>query len=116
VHYLADDDLFVPDRFAIFDALFADPRVVVGYGQLVYIDRAEEPTGKTQYFETLDDPFCVLDQNQVAHRRLVFDDIPAWPEVDHFASDGGFFRTMSRRWPFRGIERVVGRKRLHDIS
>ena len=116
VHYLADDDRFALDRFAIFDELFADPDVVVGYGRLVYIDGAGDPTGEARYFERVDDPFCVLDQNQVAHRRLVFERIPAWAEVDHLASDGEFFRAMRRVWLFCGIDRVVGYKRLHGLN
>ena len=116
VHYLADDDRFALDRFAIFDELFADPDVVVGYGRLVYIDGAGDPTGETRYFESVDDPFNVLDQNQVAHRRLVFERIPAWAEVDHLASDGEFFRAMRSVWLFCGIDRVVGYKRLHGLN
>ena len=31
-------------------------------------------------------------------------------------SDGEFLRAMSGRWPFRGIDRVVGCKRMHDLN
>jgi RimJ/RimL family protein N-acetyltransferase len=116
VHYLADDDLFDVTRFEIFDELFSNPDVVVGYGRLVYVDAAGHPTGETRYFESIGDPLYALDQNQVAHRRLVFDRVPAWAEVDHYASDGEFFRAMRSVWPFCGIDRVVGYKRLHGLN
>ena len=116
VHYLADDDLFAVNRFEIFDALFADPVIVVGYGRLLYIDADGAPTGESRYSERVEDPRCVLDQNQVAHRAQVFEHVPGWTEVDHYESDGEFFRALSRRWPFHGVDRVVGSKRLHALN
>ena len=117
VHYLAADDLFAPERFEIFDALFADPAVVVAYGRLDYVDRQGVLTGETRYFDTVADPYAVLDQNQVAHRRLAFDHVATWDEVDeNFAADGAFFRRLSALWPFHGIDRVVGYKRRHELN
>lgn len=116
VHYLADDDLFAVNRFEVFDELFADPAVVVGYGRLLYVDASGTPTGETRYFERVESPRRVLDQNQVVHRAEVFEQIPRWTEADHYESDGAFFTALSRIWPFHGVDRVVGSKRLHALN
>lgn len=117
VHYLADDDYYAPEAFAAFDELFARPEVMVGYGRLVYVNRDRQPTGEQRYFAgPVHDPYCVLDHNQVAHRRSCFEQVPRWEEVEHgdYASDGRFFQALTRAYgPAYGIDRVVGYKRMH---
>jgi glycosyltransferase involved in cell wall biosynthesis len=117
VHYLADDDYYDAGAFAAFDELFARPEVMVGYGRLVYVSRDRQPTGEQRYFAgPVHDPYCVLDHNQVAHRRACFERVPSWEETDHgdYASDGRFFQALTRAYgPAHGIDRVVGYKRMH---
>jgi glycosyltransferase involved in cell wall biosynthesis len=118
VHYLADDDLFAPGRFRVFDEMFADPSVMVAYGRLAYIQRDGSPAGKTRYFPTVLDPMNVLDQNQVAHRRTALERVPRWPSIPpgEKASDGVFLRELSKYHAFHGRDALVGMKRLHDMN
>jgi glycosyltransferase involved in cell wall biosynthesis len=113
IHYLADDDWYDSARFAIFDELFNNPEAVVGYGRLTYVDGAGKPDGRTRYPAEMRDPNGVLDQMQVAHRRLVFDKIAGW-NPDAVPSDGCFLGNMSGFWKFNGVDRVVAYKRMHD--
>jgi glycosyltransferase involved in cell wall biosynthesis len=116
VHYLADDDWYDPQKFAVFETLFADPGIVAGYGRLVYVDGAGRPIGMTRYPESVSDPLGALDHNQVAHRRCVFERLPRWADAVDWASEGHFFRAVSRIWPFRGIDRVVAYKTEHGLN
>ena len=116
VHYLADDDWYDLRRFGVFDDLFSNPDIVAGYGRLNYADGNGTPLGLSRYFEVVSDPCQVLDQNQVAHRRLVFERIPKWPHAVDWASDGHFLREISRHWKFHGIDRLVAFKREHSMA
>lgn len=117
VHYLADDDYYVSGAFAAFDELFQRPEVMVGYGRLVYVTARGVPTGAERYFPgPVHDPYCVLDHNQVAHRRTCLERVPQWDptEIGDYASDGRFFRALTQAYgPAYGIDRLVGFKRLH---
>jgi spore maturation protein CgeD len=113
IHYLADDDWYDQLRFSIFDELFANPDVVVGYGRLTYVDGSGNPDGRTRFPEQVRDPNGVLDQMQVAHRRKIFEKIPEW-NPDAVPSDGCFLGNLSGLWRFHGVDRVVAYKRMHD--
>jgi spore maturation protein CgeD len=115
VHYLCDDDLFDVERFSIFDELFKDQRVVVGYGRLHYINLNGSLTGATRFFNSVPDPFGVLDMNQCVHRRETMEKVPGWRTVasDCYEGDAHFFRDLSKAWPFCGIDKVVAYKRVH---
>jgi glycosyltransferase involved in cell wall biosynthesis len=115
VHYLPDDDFFHESRFETFDSLFSNPGVFAGYGRLVYVNSEGIPLGPTRYPEGVSDPLGTLDQNQVAHRRGVFDRIPKWADAVDWASEGHFFRAVSRIWQFHGLDRVVAYKTEHDL-
>jgi glycosyltransferase involved in cell wall biosynthesis len=115
VHYLADDDWYDTRRFEAFNKLFSDPEVVVAYGRLIFVDVSGLPNGRTIYVDRVIDPCNVLDHNQVAHRRLVFEQIPKWADAIDYSSEGHFFRAMSHRWAFHGVDQVVAYKRLHTL-
>lgn len=115
VHYLPDDDFYHESRFEVFDMIFSNPEVFAGYGRLVYVNGEGSPLGATRYPESVTDPLGVLDQNQVAHRRQAFDRIPKWADAVDWASEGHFFRALSRIWKFHGLDRVVAFKTEHDL-
>lgn len=116
VHYLADDDWYAPQNFEAFDELFSRPDVVAGYGRLVYVDGEGRPLGMTRYPEQVSDPLGNLDHNQVAHRSQVFQVLPRWADAIDWASEGHFFRAVSTRWKFHGIDRVVAYKTEHSLN
>jgi spore maturation protein CgeD len=118
VHYLCDDDLYEKNRFSCFDDLFTDPRVMVGYGRLIYIYVDGKPTGETRYFDLIGDPFCKLDHNQFAHRRSTLFSVSRWehPEPPHYFGDGQYMRALSKIWPLVGVDRVVAYKRRHPFE
>ena len=115
VHYLPDDDFYNESRFEVFDAIFSNPEVSAGYGRLIYVNAEGIPLGPTRYADGVADPLGVLDQNQVAHRREVFERIPKWADAVDWASEGHFFRAVSRIWKFHGLDRVVAFKTEHDL-
>jgi len=115
VHYLADDDWYDTRRFEVFNELFSDDEIVVGYGRLIYVDVSGLPNGRTIYVDRVTDPCNVLDHNQVAHRKLVFDRFPRWADAIDYSSEGHFFRSMSQHWEFHGIDQVIAYKRLHSL-
>jgi glycosyltransferase involved in cell wall biosynthesis len=116
VHYLADDDWYAPGNFEAFDEVFSRDGVVAAYGRLEYYDGAGRHLGRTRYPESVDDPLGVLDHNQVAHGRIVFERIPRWADAFDYASEGHFFRAISRIWKFHGIDRIVANKTEHDLN
>lgn len=118
IHYLGDDDFYDPERFRIFDGLFQDPLVVVGYGILAFVDKEGRPTGDVIYRDVVDAPFCVLDHNQVAHRRRALDTLKGWEMLppDHFSPDGHFFMRLAWNWKFHGVKRTVAYKRRHSFN
>lgn len=116
VHYLADDDWYAPENFEAFNEVFSKEGVVAAYGRLEYFDGAGRPLGRTRYPEFVGDPLGVLDHNQVAHGRAVFERIPRWADAFDYASEGHFFRAISKIWKFYGIDRVVAFKTEHDLN
>lgn len=117
VHYLPDDDRFAPGRFEAFNAVFADPSVMVACGGMRYVDGAI--TSNAGIFPKADvrDPYCVLDQTQVAHRRECFAKVPRWPLADiAYAADGVFYRELCRAGygPIRAMPALVSLKRRHE--
>lgn len=118
VHYLADDDFYDPGRFRAFDKLFSDPRVVVGYGRLLYVHRNGQAYGRTLYPGRVDDPRGALDHNQVAHRRCAMEKTGLWDKMDYkeYDPDGQFFRKLRKHWPFVGTDAVVAYKREHALN
>jgi len=115
IHYLADDDWYDPMRFSVFDELFMNPEVVVGYGRLTYVDGCGVPDGRTRYPEQVLDPNGTLDQMQVVHRRKIFERIPEW-NPDAIPSDGCFLGNLSGLWRFHGVDKVVAYKRMHPLN
>lgn len=118
VHYLADDDFYDRNRFRIFEDLFKDPSVMVGYGRLYHVNQKGHLTGQSRYFPEVSDPWNTLDHNQVAHRRSVFDQVTGWGQGEFydFAPDGHFFRKLRALWPFHGIDKIVAYKRFHTMN
>jgi spore maturation protein CgeD len=120
VHYLADDDFYDERRLERFDALFQDERVTVGYGMLAYVDRAGCLTGEIRYPDRIEDPYRVLDHNQVVHQRSVLNECGLWPIIgeqnDQFAPDGHFFRKLKEHHEFCGTRYRVAYKRDHEYS
>ena len=118
IHYLADDDFYDRNRFRVFEELFKDPSVVVGYGRLYYINENGHLTGETRFPKDISDPWNALDHNQVAHRRSALDKVQIWDQGDFgdFAPDGYFFRKLRNYWDFHGIDRIVAYKRYHPLN
>jgi len=120
IHYLADDDWFLPGRFAAFDRLFADPAVMVGYGRLVYCDAPNGRSTKGERFPaSFQTPRYELDHNQLAHRRACLAAVPAWPTAGVCAehgADGCFFDELWRHFSFRAVDWPVAAKRIHPYN
>jgi glycosyltransferase involved in cell wall biosynthesis len=119
VHYLADDDFFDINRFALFEQLFADPTVMAGYGKLMYVDGAHNLTGPYRFIPgKCADPHCALDQGQMAHRRQCFERVPRWiPMEGDYTSDGRFFRDIAHAYgPLRAIDGLVHYKSIHPLT
>jgi glycosyltransferase involved in cell wall biosynthesis len=116
VHYLCDDDYFDKARFTVFNSIFEDPSVVLGYGKLIYVDKSGNPLS-ARYFERVEDPFAILDMNQMVHRRKAFNVVPQWPFVPgEYNSDGRFFNALAKHWPLHGRDQIVAYKRMHDYN
>lgn len=115
VHYLADDDWYDTKRFEIFDELFLNRNVVVGYGRLMYANVDGTLKGTTRYFSNVPNPLCVLDHNQVCHRRMTYEKIQKWADAVDYTSEGHFFKALSHNWRFYGIDKVVAYKREHPL-
>jgi spore maturation protein CgeD len=98
VHYLPDDDWFLPGRFEAFEAAFKDPRVIMAHGVLLFSDGDSgliAADRRIAFDIPISEPNCVLDQTQVAHRALVFRTIPRWPtENIDYCADGVFYETL----------------------
>jgi glycosyltransferase involved in cell wall biosynthesis len=117
IHYLADDDWFHKERFRIFEGVMAKDDVAVSYGRLVYMLDEKTDAGQDRYPAEVSDPYCVLDYNQVAHKRFIFKEVPVWvPDPVDYASDGHFFRAISKKWAFHGVDKVVAYKRGHAFN
>lgn len=118
IHYLSDDDLYDAKRFEIFEALFAAPEVMVGYGRLLYIDQAGKIRQESRYFPVVGDPYRKLDHNQFAHRRETMKMVPSWEYAPspHFAGDAYYMRALSKHWEFIGVDRIVAYKREHKFN
>jgi len=118
IHYLADDDFYDFGRFKEFDRLFTDPKVVVGYGKLMYVSADGRSTGRTRYYRDINDPLNALDHNQVAHRRSALSKTGHWDprKYEHYDPDGHFFRKLKTHWAFHGIDAIVAYKREHALN
>jgi len=118
IHYLADDDWYVPGRFEAFDRLFADPKVVCGYGRLLIVNEHGQSAGQLYPPSPCLQPLYHLDHNQVAHRASTFDVVPEWPtkERGDYALEGHFFNMLARHWPFIGRDEVVSYKVFHPLN
>jgi spore maturation protein CgeD len=124
IHYLADDDYYHLDRLKAFEDLFSNPKIMAGYGRLIYVNREGIPSGdRFPYGHWAPDgckyPFNALDHNQIAHRKAVLEKVPEWPtkgRPDNCALDGYFFMDIAEFWPFMPIDRIVAYKRIHGLN
>lgn len=112
VNYLADDDAFHPDRFAVMNELF-EAGVVCGYGILQCVDVDMNYLSQLYYPDVVD-PLCRIDHNQTAHLASVFKVFPRWDDAIDTASEGHWFQKLSRIWRFVGIPEIVAYKRMHE--
>ena len=120
VHYLPDDDWFWPGRFEAFNEVFSDPGVMMACGGLRYADGVHLSPADGIYPGTdVLDPYCVLDQTQVAHRRECFTKVPRWSTTDiAYAADGLFYRHLCQAGygPIRPSYAIVSVKRRHEFN
>lgn len=120
VHYLPDDDLYHKERFASFEKLFSDKKVMIGYGRSVHVNKNGKSIGVEQYpGGPIYNPLSVLGQTQMSHRTELFNVIPRWPTQNiDYASDGFFFKSLvdTGFGPIVGIDRVVSYHRFHPYN
>jgi len=117
VHYLADDDWYEPNRFAIFNEIFADPAVYCAYGRVTLMNR-EKVHGSIFPKSPCTTPLSNLDHNQIAHRVETFQTIKEWPtqEKGDYALEGHYFNMLAEHWPFVGLDKVVAYKMYHPFN
>lgn len=117
-HYIADDDLYHPERLKIFDSLFADPLVMAGYGRMLYINEEGKPYGEERFPPGPRRRVrWIIDHDQVAHRRSVFEKVPRWPILQNsYALDACFFVEIAKHWDFVPIDGIVAYKRVHSFN
>lgn len=118
VCFLADDDYYFLEWFERAVVYFrANPSIGAAYGKLVHSHSMEmvfPGDGKTRFpGTTVSDPYCVLDHNQMIHRRI--DPPVLWPEdiSSLTAPDGLYGREVGKRWAFHPIDAFAAVKRLH---
>lgn len=120
VHYLPDDDWFLPGRFEAFNVAFRDPTVMMTYGEMKYADDdVISPTERIYPGVDVDDPWCRLDQTQVAHRAICFAKVPKWATTNiGYAADGVFYRDLCRAGygPVRPFNVPVSVHRRHGFN
>lgn len=117
VHYLADDDQFVPKRFERFEEMFVcAPESVCCYGRLIYISVDGTPNGSLYCIaDWIAEPLNSIDQGQFAHRRSVLDTFPAWDPAIDTAADGQWMNKLWKRWgKFTCFDVAVSKKRVHN--
>lgn len=117
IHYLADDDRFVPKRLERFEEMFSQrPEAMCCYGRLIYTDLRGMPVGSLYHYDTdFDVPLNNVDQGQFAHRRQVLDTFPRWDAAVDSAADGHWMSKLYGTWGrFRGFDLVVVKKRMHN--
>ena len=118
VSFLCDDDYYYPGWLSAAARFFREnPAIQAGFGILRY---SRDPgmvypeAGKTRFFDgPVANPFCVLDHNQVIHRR--FQPAYAWPTDPAVMgdSDAHYFRSISKNHVFHPIRVMAAVKRLH---
>ncbi len=115
--YLADDDFYYPHWFASAVEYFVKHQdVSAGYGKLVYSHcrDMDYPEGGSMRFPAgpLQDPFEVLDHNQIIHRPL----LPPieWPLHPSTIGcpDAYFMRDVGKRHAFFPIDAMAAVKRV----
>lgn len=118
IHYLADDDWYVPARFDVFNRLFGNPKVMCGYGRLMIVDGNGNSAGQLYPPSPCHQPLYHLDHNQVAHRTETLATVGDWPtkEIGDYALEGHFFNILAKHWPFVGRDEVVAYKVFHPLN
>lgn len=116
--YLADDDFYYPGWFEAASRFFeVNPQVGAGFGKLTYSNSRDlvYPKDSKVLFPDgiIGDPFCRLDHNQIAHRRL--QPPIEWPtdRSTLTAPDGLFMREVGKRYPFHPIHAFAAVKRAY---
>lgn len=115
IHYLCDDDIFHRERLEVFDSLFSNKAVEVGYGRLGHLDVSGRTIGGPEFPQSVADPRSMIDHCQFAHRASVMGGMPSWPiPADGFyAIDSLFLTELAKHHTFSGIDRTVAFKRFH---
>jgi spore maturation protein CgeD len=121
VCFLCDDDYYYPDWFANAVKFFSDKANATkraGYGVLHYSGKSEMVFGKGMEArfpdQILKSPGCMVDHNQVIHRR--FDPPFVWPEnwESIGAPDAVYFNLVAKAGnPFHPIHHPSAVKRRH---
>jgi len=119
IHYLPDDDLFMPDRFLTAERLL-DTDKMVGYGKQLYINNRDYMINISHMRFPLNDispqnPHPVtglLDHSQVFHKRECIDE---WI-VNNEAPDAKFFHKLSKAYKFHPTDQYVCIKRIHEYN
>lgn len=119
VSFLCDDDYYFPDWLSRASRFFSEhPDVSAAYGILNYTRSMEKlfmpPWAEVRYpGRVVEDPFGVLDHNQVIHRR--FDPPFRWDEDPSkvTGSDAYYFRRVASSHPFHPIPVPAAVKRIH---
>lgn len=127
--YLVDDDYFLPGWFDAIRNVFVSTNVQLAFGrEYVSADMSRRKTkdeclaenGQCRWFESVDDPFGVLDHNQIVHRRSLLEGMtqPWWPISDSYRSgpDAYFFRSLRKIAQFVPIDAPCCVKRFHDTN
>ena len=120
VHYLPDDDWFLPGRFTAFNGAFRNPAVRMAYGTLRFADDGTmHPTDRIDAVAAVHEPHCSVDQTQVAHRVDCFRAVPRWPTKDiGYTADGLFYQALCRAGcgPIHPVNAQVSVHRRHRLN
>jgi len=120
IHYLPDDDMFVPDRFQTAEKAIKDGKTVC-YGKLLYMrldDSGWFGVEKIRYPTAVISPESphpvtgLLDHSQVFHRNTID---TRWKAMGD-APDAKFFNEVSLKHRFHPINQYVTIKRLHKFN
>lgn len=120
VHYLPDDDWFFDGRFSAFNEIFRDPLIKMAFGALHFADGETVSESEAIWFSTtVNNPRCVLDQAQVAHRSLCFRAVPTWPTKGiAYEADGVFYEKLCKSGfgPIYPMDKKVCVHRRHGLN
>lgn len=117
--FLCDDDYYYPTWFFEAASFFeAHKDVSVGFGKLIYSEEREmtfDPKpGNMRFFEEpVRSPSCLLDHNQVMHRRLKEPILLPEDPMAIAASDANYFNSLAAYHIFHPIHSHAVIKRHH---